>query len=76
MQVPDSGGRDKWLCFGLTRSECRKSKNIPDEDAVRLCLHHKFEFEAKEYFQLNVNTKEVGTIIDNLQILLRRMEGV
>lgn len=69
--VPDAGGRDKWFCFGITTSERRKMKSIPDSDNLRFCVHGSFE-PVKEYFQLNMEEKEVKEIIRCLQELLKR----
>lgn len=68
------GRKDKWLCCGITKAEYRKSKNIPPDDVLRFCVRKDFDFVAKEYFQLNLNKREVETIINNFQTLLKRKQ--
>jgi hypothetical protein len=70
--IGDKGGRDKWLCFGVTSSEGRKIFNIPDYDNLRLCIKHPPRpISEKGLFQLNMNKQEAIVLSELLQKLTR-----
>jgi hypothetical protein len=69
----DAGGRDKWLCFGMTSCEGRKANNIPDSDKLRLCIKHPplKKLPVENLFQLNINEVEAEVLKDGLEELVR-----
>ena len=68
----DKGGRkEKWLCFGITTSEARKTSKIPVYDNLRLCIKHPPRpIKEKGLFQLNMTKEETKALIIGLQNLL------
>lgn len=72
--IGDKGGRDKWLCFGITISEGRRIFNIPDYDNLRLCIKHPPRpIHEKGLFQLNMNKQEAMVLSEYLQKLTKEM---
>jgi hypothetical protein len=69
----DAGGRDKWLCFGITSCEGRTANNIPDSDKLRLCIKHPppKKLPVENLFQLNINEMEAEVLKNGLEKLIR-----
>ena len=75
-RTSDKGGRDKWLCFGITISEGRQMLNIPDDDNLRLCIKHPPRpIREKGFFQLNMNKQEAMVLSECLQKLAKEAEN-
>lgn len=68
----DKGGRDKWICFGITTPEGRTMHNIPDIDKWRFCVKHPpvEKLPVENVFQLNMHEGEVKVLIEGFSRLL------
>jgi len=70
----DAGGRDKWLCFGVTTRKGREKHTIPEFDNLRLCIKHQKPLKklpVKNLCQLNITEIEAKVLITGLTQLLK-----
>ena len=72
----DAGGRDKWLCFGVTTRKGREEHSIPKFDNLRFCIKHPplKKLPLRNIFQLNMTRSEAELFGNGLRALLLKDE--